>query len=437
MDNVNNEGTIMINGVVYQAVAANKPQNEVVAVETKSVAASPETHIVVDGENTYEFERANINDPFSILSYGNDVQEEISSVLESAARMSVVQQKTYISDEMLKKIVSFDESLEEAKRSQEQKVGLLKKWITNLRIGLNDESAKKEEEMKTYAGRYNDYTNNLKEVCENLTRMAQDSLKDIRLREDIAENLNPVIAKLEAMVEAGKRDKQLYDEETAKIGIDDQTKDGQAIVTRRAQLSNTFAKQLNGLAQAVVLYKSQIQQYLLQQNTSMVTVQEAHDFIKKQSPVLQSQASVQIFNHQESVRLDSILNIKEAANIAIEKSARDLTGNIEKASELTLNSGFSLESIEAVMSSIEEGVSIIRETKKRLIQKNEEEQASLDRINERLESNKVELLEMIGDQSAALLALEESKSKGYSRKVTLGTNKRPGISSNLGTGKRK
>ncbi len=413
----NNGGTKIIDGVVYQAVSpASVPttaESQIVIQPKVEVGESP------NGEIEFNFERVDMQDPFSILSYGNDVQKEICAILDSTAQMTVCSERTFLNDDMLAKVVSFEESLDDAKKRQAQEEGLLKRLAKSILLKANNQQVKKEEEMKTYQGRYKDYTENLNLVAENVSQIARDALSDIQLRKEITKQLTPIIAKLDAMVKAGREDREKYDLETLAIGQEDQSPDTQAIVSYRTQQSNVFLNQLNGLEKAVVLYKGQIQQYQIQQNNSMIAVQQAHDFVTNQKSVLQSLASVQILNKQDTERLNSLASVSEAANIAITQGAAQTAENARLASELALNGGFTMDSIESVMNSINEGVSIIASTKELLLKRNHAEEEGLARIQDQLEANKQNILSLIEDQSSATLALEEKENKGgYQRRLS-------------------
>lgn len=427
--------TKVIDGVVYQVVGqASTPLEK---VEGEIVAGPKETPVVVtestqiklsNGQN-FKVEDVNINDPRSVITYGSDIQRQISSILESTAQMTVQQQKTFLSEEALDKIVSFEGSLDEANAKAQEKVGILKGLINKIRIGLHDEEATKEDAMKTYQGRYKDYTDNLKLVSDNMAAIAQDALIDINQRSELAKELTPVIEMLDFTIAKGKDRLEEYNTETASIGETDKTPDGQAIVTRRTQLSNAFLRQLNGLDKALTLYKSQIQQYLLQQDLSMTTVQVAYDFVDKQKPVLQFNASVSIYNRLENERLNGILDVSNTANRAIEEGAQGTVENLRLANEVAEQSGFTLESIETVMSALEEGVSLIKERKQALIERDHNEQAALKDIKERLDKQKDEILGLIEDESVAFIDTGSNRGKsGRSRYLT--TN-------NSRTGRRK
>lgn len=424
--------TKIIDGVVYQAVEKvaaplEKVEGEIVESAPTTPAVTSTNQVKLSNGQNFKVEDVNINDPRSIITYGSGIQQQISSILESTAQMSVQQQKTFLDDETLDKIVSFEDSLDDANAKAQERVGLIKGFINKLRVGLNDEEAKKEEAMKTYQGRYKDYSDNLRVVSDNMGAIAQDALTDIAQRSELAKEITPVVEMLDFTVIKGKEKLEEYNAETARIAEEDKTPDGQAIVVRRTQLSNAFLRQLNGLDKAVTLYKSQIQQYLLQQDLSMTTVQVAYDFVDKQKPVLQFNASVSIYNRLENERLNSILDVSNAANKAIEEGAQGTVENLRLANQVAEQSGFTLQSIETVMSALEEGVGLIKERKQALIERDHTEQAALKDIKERLDKQKDEILGLIEDESVAFIDTGSNRGKsGRSRYLTTSNNTRTG-----------
>lgn len=432
MENINGQ-TKVIDGVVYQAVSTpvtpiEKVEGEIVEapVQTPTVNTST-TQIKLSNGQNFKVEDVNINDPRSIITYGSGIQKQISAILESTAQLSVQQQKTFLSDEVLDKMVSFDDSLDDANAKAQEKVGLFRGLINKLRIGVNDESAKKEEAMKTYQGRYKDYTDNLKLVSDNLSQIAQDSLADISQRAELAQELTPNFEMLDFTVVKGKEKLEEYNAETARIAEVDKTPDGQAIVVRRTQLSNAFLRQINGLDKALTLYKSQVQEYLLLQDISMTTVQAVYDIIDKQKPVLQFNASVSIYNRLENERLNSILDVSNAANKAIEEGAQGVVENLRVANEIAQQSGFTIEAIETVKDALVEATSLVKERKQALVERDHAEQAALIGIKDELEKQKQEILGMIEDESVALVEASSNRGKtGRSRYLTTSSNSRTG-----------
>ena len=72
--------------------------------------------VVYDNESQivdYNFARIDMNQPATILSFGSDVKDQISAILDSAAQMAIGTEEVHVDDKMIANITSFEESLDE------------------------------------------------------------------------------------------------------------------------------------------------------------------------------------------------------------------------------------------------------------------------------------------------------------------------------------
>lgn len=424
---------IIIGGVEYQAVTP-APQTQVIngvtyqTVSSVQPSVAPKAEIIVEPTNqqisTFEdnsaladftFERVNLNEPKSILAYCDGPKAQITNILESTAQMSVNQEQAFISDDVLKTITSFDESLAEADREAAKQEGFLARVKKGLLLKLGSEKVEKEEQMKTYAGRYQDYIGKINLVIENVEVLKQNALSDIDLRREITEQMKPLIQQMEMMIEAGEEDKNAYDQETANIAATDQSEDAKYLVQYRSQISDIFAKKIVELRKVLVLYKEQLQQYAQQQFTDMNIVMQAESYISDQAPILKAQGSTQIFNKGQSDRIEQLAELNEASNIAVENNARNLEANVKASVDLMVNGGFKTETIASVQQSLQRGNDVLRNGKKQLVIKTQKDNEVLKKINAQLDESQREIISLIEQTSGAVHAIEESSSKNTFR----------------------
>lgn len=421
----------IIDGKVYRVVEEN-PQPETIVVDGQKLQAvssvqpsvAPKAEIVVEPTTSqistvednsaladFTFERVDLNEPQSILSYCDNVKNQITDILESTAQMSVNQEQAFISDDVLKTITSFDESLEEADREAARQEGWLATVAKNMLIRLGSKKVEKAEEMKTYAGRYQDYIDKINLVIENVEILKQNALSDIELRKTIAEQMKPLIAQFEVMIEAGEEDKLKYDQETANIASTDQSEDAKYLINYRSQVSDIFAKKIVELRKVAVLYKEQLQQYAQQQFTDMNIVMQAESYMSDQAPILKAQGSTQIFNKGQNERISQLTELNEASNIAVENNARHLEANVKASVELMVNGGFKTETIATVQQSLQRGNDILRNGKKQLVIKTQKDNEALKKISAQLDESQRDIISMIEQTSGAIAAIEENSSK--------------------------
>lgn len=425
----------IIDGKVYRVVEEN-PQPETIVVEGQTLQAvsaaqpsvAPKAEIVVESTNQqispiennsaladFTFERVNLDEPQSILAYCDNVKNQITDILESTAQMSVNQEQAFISDDVLKTITSFDESLEEADREAARQEGWLATVAKNMLIRLGSKKVEKAEEMKTYAGRYQDYIDKINLVIENVEILKQNALSDIELRKTIAEQMQPLIAQFEVMIEAGEEDKLKYDQETANIASTDQSEDAKYLINYRSQVSDIFAKKIVELRKVAVLYKEQLQQYAQQQFTDMNIVMQAESYMSDQAPILKAQGSTQIFNKGQNERIAQLTELNEASNIAVENNARNLEANVKASVDLMVNGGFKTEAIQTVQQSLQRGNDILRNGKKQLVIKTQKDNEALKKISAQLDESQRDIISMIEKTSGAIAAIEENSTKNSFR----------------------
>ena len=83
------------------------------------------TDLVVYGENgeivSTTFQRLDLNVPTTILSYCDDVKNQISTILDSTAQMSIDSENIVLDEGLIESISSFDESLDESDKQRNKK----------------------------------------------------------------------------------------------------------------------------------------------------------------------------------------------------------------------------------------------------------------------------------------------------------------------------
>lgn len=408
--------TIVIEGKEYQAVPSVQPS---VAPKGEIVVEPTNSQVSIVEENSaltdFTFERVNLNDPKSILSYCDSIKSQITGILESTAEMSVNQEQAFISDDVLKTITSFDESLEEADREAAKQEGFLARVKKGLLLKLGSEKVEKEEQMKTYAGRYRDYIDKINLVIENVEVLSENALNDINLRKAIAEQMKPLIEQMDVMIKTGEADKEAYDQETTALGQVAQTDDEKYLVQYRSQISDIFAKKLVELQKVHILYKEQLQQYNQQQFTDMNIVMQAQSYISDQAPILKAQGSTQIFNKGQGERITQLAELNEASNLAVENNTRNLEANVKASVDLMVNGGFKTETIASVQQSLQRGNEVLKNGKKQLILKTQKDNEALKKINAQLDESQREIMALIEQTAGAVQAIEDNSSKNSFR----------------------
>lgn len=366
------------------------------------------------------FHRIDMNNPQTILSYCDDVKDTISAILESTAQMSVDTEAVKIDEKLIGNITGFDESLDESEKQAKKKNLPIVSGVKSILTRMGIEKYKKEEEMATYKGRYLDYCSKIEEVIHALEAQKQASLSDIELRNRIVEEVNPLIKQLEEMIKVAHIDRENFAEELKVLAEGPKSLDTDYLVQYRTQLLEVLDGKITELEKSLVLYKTQIQQYRVQQATEMQAVMSADSYIKDTAPILKAQGSVMLFNREQTQRLETLKSLNEASNLALIQNASDLAENANGAVELSLNNGISVDTLEELDASLRKGIEVFQNGRKLKVDQIKAEQLALARLNEQLESYQQEVLYLIDNKEVISGVLEDKTS---TKTITKGRKK--------------
>lgn len=404
--------------IIVDAVV--EPTSTEVMVPARTVTNSTGQEIVTYGEKgeilSCQFGRVDFNTPATILSYCDDVKDEISAILDSTAQMALDSQEVQVDEKMLANITSFEESLDESEKQKQKEANqpAIIKGIKGIlaTLGVKKFEEKSEEET-TYKGRYEKYCEGLEEVSAAVESQKQGALNDINLRNAIVSELTPYIEILEEMIKVGEIDKDTFDATIEALKALPQTQDTEYEVQYKTQLSEVFNGKLDKLRTALVALKTQVQTYRLQNGTDMQNVMEATTYISDVAPILKAQGSVMVFNRQQENRLRTLAQLNEAANVAMTNNARDLEQNIQAAAELGLNSGITVETLKSIEGTVRRGITISQNFRQQKQQKIAQNKQALTQLSSALDSASQELLQLADDATVREELLKGSNTSSY------------------------
>ena len=404
--------------IIVDAVV--EPTSTEVMVPARTVTNSNGQEIVTYGEKgeilSCQFGRVDFNTPATILSYCDDVKDEISAILDSTAQMALDSQEVQVDEKMLANITSFEESLDESEKQKKKEANqpAIIKGIKGIlaTLGVKKFEEKSEEET-TYKGRYEKYCEGLEEVSAAVESQKQGALNDIDLRNAIVTELTPYIEILEEMIKVGEIDKDTFDATIEALKALPQTQDTEYEVQYKTQLSEVFNGKLDKLRTALVALKTQVQTYRLQNGTDMQNVMEATTYISDVAPILKAQGSVMVFNRQQENRLRTLAQLNEAANVAMTNNARDLEQNIQAAAELGLNSGITVETLKSIEGTVRRGITISQNFRRQKEEKIAQNKEALTQLSSALDSASQELLQLADDATVREELLKGSNTSSY------------------------
>ena len=355
----------------------NKKIVEVIDAEEKIQqeirVSEREDHIEFLKNLPAEIKRVDFDDPRSIMEYGHDAKQAISDLLIHTAGLSINEGRSTLTSDMVEKIYSFDDELEESDKIAGKKelpvIGRVKALLTKLGV----KKFQKEKELNSYGAKYEAYRANIDAVCKCVEESRQKSLEDINLRRQIALAMKPHLENLQLTIKAGEADYFLLIEEIEGLkklaaNTEDilEKENIESDIKVKEQLALVFKDKLDKLKKVFISYRQQLLVYAEQQHNEMILVTQQQAYIEDQKPILYAQGSSMIFNREQSTRADELAKLNEATNRAYQENAAALMVNTETISDLAINGGLQSESIQTLQEAIEHGINIIRDTQEKL-----------------------------------------------------------------------
>ena len=340
-----------------------------------------DAHLAVIDNLPKGFERVDFENPESILYYGHDDKQAISDILINTAGLSIKQGKLALSDDMIQKLYTFEDELEESDRKSSKKELAIVARGKALLTKLGVKKFEREKEQNSYGARYEAYCENIKSVCGYIEEQMQQSLNDINLRQQIAYSMKPYLEHLQMTIQAGEADYFLFLEEIENMKNSPNAEELADEIRKKELIAHVFNDKLDKLRKVFTAYKQQLLVYAEQQHNEMILVGQQQSYIEDQQPILRSQGSSMIFNRQQSKRASDLEKLNDATNRAYQENAAAIIQNTDAISELAVNGGLTTDSIQTLQGAIEHGIQVIKDTQQRLTERIASDEAVLLEVN--------------------------------------------------------
>ena len=350
-----------------------------------------DAHLAVIDNLPEGFMRVNFDNPESILYYGHDDKQAISDILTNTAGLSIKQGKQALSEDMISKLYTFEDELEESDRKSSRKELAIVARGKSLLTKLGVKKFEREKEQNSYGARYQAYCDNIEAVCNYMEEQMQESLNDINLRQQIAYSMKPYLEHLQMTIQAGEADYYLFLEEIENMKKSPNAEELADEIRKKELIAHVFNDKLDKLRKVFTAYKQQLLVYAEQQHNEMILVGQQQSYIEDQQPILRSQGSSMIFNRQQSKRASDLEKLNDATNRAYQENAAAIIQNTEAISELAVNGGLTTDSIQTLQSAIEHGIQVIKDTQQRLTERIKSDEAVLLEVNNASEKYEEEL----------------------------------------------
>ncbi len=288
----------------------------------------------------FKFKRIDLTDPNSILNYGNDVIEIMSSIVSSLRKIMREEDTSTVNFiEDIASINAFDNELEQLKTKNNKGQNssfleqLVNKVLDKLPVSLKDNQDKK---IDTYADLYAKYCDNIDNICNKIIEDQTNLKNTMNTSYELLKILDVLLELLENVIITGENDKNEYLKKLNELGKD-------SINERKAKTIRhnvvTFEKKLSTLRESLATNNALYDNLEVKNMPNIEILMQYDNFVKTISPNLKFQSYDTIGTKQQSDRLNSLQQLSKAVNSSMIKNSETLNENLANAQQIG-SSGF-------------------------------------------------------------------------------------------------
>ena len=352
----------------------------------------------------------------SIMDYGNDTLEEIGQTLISTADMTVANAERGITDLEMKKVSSFGEYLDERDKKMDKEDPRLVKFGKGVLKKFHIIKEEDEEKKYSYQKEFDEYKENLDEICKKVNLAQENSQADIQLREALMQSMLPLVEKCEAEAVVGFRSIEAYTKETEEMAKGEMTPDLETTIATRNVLAQTAASQVGENYKICASFKQTLTNFKLEQVKEVELCIAQRNFIKKSKPLLIVQGGMSVFEHNQKRRAQMMQDLADTTNEAVIKNAESITASTEKVGELMVNGTLQTSSIEKVQNAIENGYEILDKANDLLQARLANDKEFIQSVNEITERSKNRTV-ILANEIEKSETLSAGSGKGFAKKL--------------------
>lgn len=350
--------------------------------------------------NTTEFLRVDFDNPYTIMSYGADLLEEMNSFMKNVAIMTNQNSNTTTIDldDCLKKINSFSNYLESDKGNNESKRGLLPKLgqtVKNAKEKFEEKILGKEVYTDSYADQYSKINEQIDAIEQAVEQKKNDTLELINIDNASIENMKKYSEKLSMLIKLGEEDLNNYKEKIEQL---EKSNDEEDIEVRKGrQAIALFEKRIESLKKELVIIKNTILQGIEKRTVNMELVMEYSDYNNNTVHILRSQAESMITTKLQKDNIREQKRLNEITNNAIKQNSKTIVTNIEQANELRISGNIHMDTLQEITNNVKKGIDLIRNGNKALEDQRLKNVPIVDAMLQSFESLNSEIADVISE----------------------------------------
>lgn len=364
--------------------------------------------------------RVNLNDPSTIMNYGNYVLKKIDELKDNYSTMD---DDYEIDSDMQEKIKNIDffkrvEENEKTKKEEERKKkslnsNFLMKGINNLfRI-----EERMESNVKTYGDLYREFVDNVDAISFDIEKRKESNVISVDRTKEFLNIFRQYVSELEELINLGYEDKTKFEESLNKMEIEDNV-DPSFLNTLRGNVQ-FFESVLVELKECLVNYQNEITEFEIMNRGTMEVVFRQDAFIRRYMSSVRGQGALIIGSKRQKDDVDQLTGIKAIINNTIKNNAKQITDNIERINKLTCENFIEDSTFKTVNTMLQKGVELIINSDKQHKERLQKRNQTLDLMAGNMQKYSDSLLRLSSSTSSDTHAYDESIDQGYQKKKTI------------------
>lgn len=309
-------------------------------------------------ETEITFKRVDLNDPSSILSYGQDVIEQIDEYVLNATNV-IENEKTLNSDFFRKvdNLSNFQEKLdkleEERKKADNKSYRFLSKLIRRIQNKQNIELSYNQE--------YVNYVENVDLLVNDVNTMYENAKNDFNLFNSFINNIKPFVKVLQKVYDVGVNDKKVLEDEISYLETCEKNVNSEREIAYKKQVLDIFNDKLYSILKSQLSINNVIMQWNTRQINELRMLTSYQNFLSLDKSIIKLNGTALVGakkQKEEAYKLNYLMN---GVNNALIETSKQQNEAINSVNELIKDGNIKAETYKTIDSYIDQGISLLKQ----------------------------------------------------------------------------
>ena len=304
------------------------------------------------------FKRVDLNDPSTILSYGQDVIEKIDEYVLNAT--NVIENERTLNDDFFDKVdnlsnfqVRLDKLEEERKKADKKTYRFLSKLLNKIQNKKNIELSYNQE--------YIDYALNVDLLVNDVNIMYENAKDDFDLFNGFINNIKPFVRILQKVYDVGIADKKVLEDEIAYLEACEQNVNSEREITYKKQVLDIFNDKLYSILKSQISINNVIMQWNTRQINELKMLTSYQNFLSLDKSIIKLNGTALVGAKKQKEEAYKLNYLMDGVNSALIETSKQQNEAINSVNELVKDGNIKAETYKTIDSYIDQGISLLKQ----------------------------------------------------------------------------